>query len=86
MVRVPLGLRSVLEITTIDEVDVEMPIVVVVEKESTGSHRFWEVFLFGCAVGVFEVDTGLLRLIRKVECCFSRGRYRSAADKYQAGE
>ena len=86
MVRMSVGLRRATESATIDEVDVEMPVIVVIEKESAGSHRFWEVFLFRCAVGVFEVDTGLLRLIRKVECCFSRGRYRSAADKYQAGE
>ena len=86
MVRVPLGLRSVLEIAAVDEIDVEMPVIVVIEKESARSHRFWEVFLFGCTVNVFEMDTGLLRLIRKVECCFSRGRYHSAADKYQAGE
>lgn len=86
MVRVSVRLWSATKIATVDEVDVEMPIVVVVEKESAGPHRFWEVFLFRCAIGVFEVDTGLLCLIRKVGYCFSDRRYHSAADKYQAGE
>ena len=81
-----MRLGRVVEGAAVDEVDVEMPIVIVVEKESAGSHCFGEVFLFGCAIGVFEMDTGLLCLIRKIERCFSGGWYYGAADKYQAGE
>ena len=86
MVRMSVGSRNPAEIAAVDEMDVEMPIVVVVEKESTGSHCFREVFLFRCAVGVFEMDAGLLCLIRKIERCFSGGRYRGTDDKYQVGE
>ena len=46
----------VIERGTVDDKDVQAPVVVVVEKRDSGSHRFDEVFLGRVGCEVFEFD------------------------------
>ena len=64
----------VIERGTVDDKDVQAPVVVVVEKCDTGTHRFDEVFLGRVGCLVFELHPKGGRYIGELTCQLIRIR------------